>query len=136
MSKQKPRRYREKCVYTSRGLGFKNISGTKTVTGKNLNPRRTGETPENVSASDFKRSACKICYMHKKNVKTSLLVKYRLNAHHQSLGPRVLLLAGSAFLSYLTYSLLFSSVTGMFLPLGLSSCWRNLPKALCSTQNV
>lgn len=38
--------------------------------------------------------------------------------------------------SYLTYSFLLSSVTGMFLPFGFSSCWRNLPKALCSTQKV
>lgn len=38
--------------------------------------------------------------------------------------------------SYLTYSFLFSSVTAMFRPLGLSSCCDSFPKALCSTQNV
>lgn len=38
--------------------------------------------------------------------------------------------------SYLTYSFLFSSVTGILRPLGLSSCCKNFPKALCSTQNV
>lgn len=37
---------------------------------------------------------------------------------------------------YRTYSFLFSSVTGTFRPLGFSSCWRILPKALCSTQKV
>lgn len=37
---------------------------------------------------------------------------------------------------YLTYSFLFSSVTGTLRPLGLSSCCENFPKALCSTQNV
>lgn len=37
---------------------------------------------------------------------------------------------------YRTYSFLFSSVTGTFLPLGFSSCCRILPKALCSTQKV
>lgn len=37
---------------------------------------------------------------------------------------------------HLTYSFLFSSVTGTFRPFGLSSCWDNFPKALCSTQNV
>lgn len=39
-------------------------------------------------------------------------------------------------LQYLTYSFLFSSVTGIFLPFGLSSCCKIRPKALCSTQNV
>lgn len=37
---------------------------------------------------------------------------------------------------YLTYSFLLSSVTGMLRPFGLSSCCKNFPKALCSTQKV
>lgn len=140
MCKQKTKTFLGKmCTFI--GGGSKTLAEAKTVTGKNWSPWRT-EMSGNARAFfarnclEPKHSTFKICYMPKK-CEDMPLGKISLERISPETGASGIT-AGymSALLSYLTYSLLFSSVTGMFLPLGLSSCWRNLPKALCSTQNV